>query len=404
MTQITTPSPSPALGQLSEDAARTPRQAATGRLVGVDLARGLAVFGMFAAHVGPDPSRGGVTGYLMELCYGRSSALFAVLAGVTLVIIAGRRTPRTGRDGRQACGKIVIRSLILLALGTALSMTGTSIDVILAYYGLCFLLALPFARLRANTLAAVAAVWALAGPQLLYAIQTQLHGSGWAQTIAAHDPVARLSGEDGVLELLFTGDYPALAWMPFVLAGMALGRLDLASAAVRIRLAVLGPALALLGYGGSWLAFRLFPGIVASTGAPQAWWSDTGGSPTGNTPAWLLVAAPHSETTLSILGNTGVAVTVVVAALAAMDHCPRLRRFAAPVIAVGSMSLTAYVLHIAAIGALGTEELPDNSALPVLLAFIVTVMVLAFTWSRFFQRGPLEHLLAGATKLARHIR
>jgi hypothetical protein len=38
-------------------------------------------------------------------------------------------------------------------------------------------------------------------------------------------------GGDGVLQLLFTGGYPAVTWMPFVFAGMALGRLDLTAVA-----------------------------------------------------------------------------------------------------------------------------------------------------------------------------
>ncbi|QYX83536.1 hypothetical protein [Streptomyces akebiae] len=32
----------------------------------MELARGLAVFGMYAAHLGPDPSEGGTTGFLVE--------------------------------------------------------------------------------------------------------------------------------------------------------------------------------------------------------------------------------------------------------------------------------------------------------------------------------------------------
>ncbi|MER8478640.1 hypothetical protein [Mesorhizobium sp. M1163] len=32
-------------------------RSAVDRLVGIDLARGLAVFGMYAAHVGPTPSK-----------------------------------------------------------------------------------------------------------------------------------------------------------------------------------------------------------------------------------------------------------------------------------------------------------------------------------------------------------
>ncbi|MGW3512840.1 DUF418 domain-containing protein, partial [Streptomyces sp. NPDC000994] len=134
----------------------------------------------------------------------------------------------------------------------------------------------------------------------------------------------------------------------------------------------------------------------------SVWWSDTAGYPSGDTPAWLWAASPHSETTLSILGNTGVAIMVVTACLAATDAFPRLQSLARPVIAVGSMSLTAYVGHLVAIRFLGIEELP-GLPLHVLLCFIAAAMVFATVWSRFQQRGPLEWLMAKATGLARHI-
>ncbi|MEU0841415.1 hypothetical protein ABZ370_18365 [Streptomyces sp. NPDC005962] len=66
------------------------------------------------------------------------------------------------------------------------------------------------------------------------------------------------------------------------------------------------------------------------------------------------------------------------------------------------MSLTAYVFHVVGIRMLGIEELP-GSPLRVLLGFFASVTVLAVVWSRFFRRGPLEYLLNGATKVARHL-
>ncbi|MCF1506662.1 DUF418 domain-containing protein [Streptomyces glomeratus] len=381
-----------------QSGARESARPSTGRLVGVDLARGLAVFGMFAAHVGPDPSRGGVVGFLMELAHGRSSALFALLAGFAVVLITGRQVPKTGRAGRQAVAKVIIRAVILLAVGSALTMSGTPVDVILAFYGLYFLLVLPLYRLGAGPLAALAAGTALVFPQLLYVLTPLVGGA------------PRAAGEpDGLVSLLFTGSYPALTWIPFVLAGMAVARLDLASAAVRARIAVTGVVLAVVGYAGSWLALHLVPGAldaIAASGsdgaALSAWWSDRAGYPTGDTAAWLLAASPHSETTLSIVANTGVAITVLAACLAAMDVLPRLRRAATPVIAVGSMSLSAYVAHLVAIRLLDIEELP-GSPLHVLLGFIVAVGVFATVWSRFFRRGPLEWLMSGATGIGRHI-
>ncbi|MGC0403580.1 putative membrane protein YeiB [Streptomyces sp. SAI-126] len=372
-----------------------------GRLIGLDLARGLAVFGMYAVHVGPAPSQGGVIGFLMELAQGRSSALFAVLAGFAVALITGRRTPKTGLAGRQAVAKVIIRAVILLALGTALTLTGTPVVPILAFYGLFFLLVLPLYRLGAKPLALIAAGWALVGPQLLYALKPVVGGRVFLSYGQA----------DGPVSLFFTGGYPALTWVPFVIAGMALARCDLAATSVRIRLALTGVALAVTGYGGSWLAVRLVPGAAeavrkAEEGPGMS--SVSSVSPDsigifGDAPAGMLASAPHSEATLSIIAATGVAILVITACLAAMDAFPRLRRLAKPVIAVGSMSLTAYVYHIVAIWLLDTE----TSAVPplhILLGLIASVTVLATLWSRFVKRGPLEWLMGRATGLARHIR
>ncbi|NGO08908.1 DUF418 domain-containing protein [Streptomyces sp. HC44] len=381
--------------------AREGEPPSTARLIGLDLARGLAVFGMYAVHVGPAPSQDGVIGFLMELAQGRSSALFAVLAGFAVALITGRRTPKTGPAGRQAVAKVAIRAVILLALGTALTMTGTPVVPILAFYGLFFLLVLPLYRLGAKPLAMIAVSWALVGPQLLYVLRPVVGGRAFPTVGEA----------DGIVSLFFTGGYPALTWVPFVVAGMAVARLDLAATAVRTRLALTGVALAVTGYGGSWLALRLVPGAAeavreAEGGSGMSSMSSSSPGSVGlfgDTPAGLLVASPHSEATLSIVGNTGVAILVITVCLAAVDAFPRLRRLAKPVIAVGSMSLTAYVFHIVAIWLLNTDE-ATVPPLYILLGFIASVTVLATVWSRFFQRGPLEWLMGRATQVARPIR
>lgn len=389
----------------------------TGRLIGIDLARGLAVLGMYSAHVGPDVTVGGPVGFLLETARGRSSALFALLAGFSLIIITGRPRPLTGRAGRQAVTRIAIRAVVLLVLGYALTALDTEVDVILSFYGLLFLAVLPLYRLRAATLALIAASGALILPQLLYAIRKSIEEGGWADAVIQADPLARITGTDGVVELLFTGEYPALAWAPFLIAGMAVARLDLTRPPIRARLALTGGALAVLGYGGSWLALHLVPHalttIASATGgssASSAWWSDMVGEPEKGTPlAWLLVAAPHSETTLSVLGNTGVALVVVAACLAVTDRMPHLTRLARPVSAVGAMALTAYVLHIVALWFLTdvwhVALVQDETmvALPVLLGFIGAAMLLATVWAHYFRRGPLEYLLHTATGPARYI-
>ncbi|MEU1418180.1 DUF418 domain-containing protein [Streptomyces sp. NPDC049097] len=409
--------PAPPVVPRPLEADRTRASAATpstGRLIGIDLARGLAVFGMYAAHVGPDVSVGGPVGFLLELARGRSSALFAVLAGFSLIIVMGRPQPRTGRSGRQAMARIVIRTVVLGVVGYALTALGTSIDVILSFYALLFLVVLPLYRLRAGALAFIAATGAVVMPLVLHATNASIDNGSWAQSVIEHDPLARVTGTDGIVELLFTGSYPVLTWVPFLVAGMALARLDLTRPGIRSRMALTGGGLALLGYGGSWLALHLVPhamtAVAAATdggSASAAWWSDTVGDPEGQTPlAWLLVAAPHSETTFSIVGNTGVVVMVVAACLTVAARLPRLTRMATPVASVGRMALTVYVLHIVALWFLThvwyvpLVEDETMAALPVLLGFIASAALVATVWARHFRRGPLEQLLHLATRPA----
>jgi uncharacterized membrane protein len=388
-----------------------------GRLVGVDLARALAVFGMFAVHVGPiEAAAGDVGGWLRSLSEGRASALFATLAGFSLMLIAGRFAPKTGLAGRQAKARIVIRAVILLAVGTALTMTAFGDAVILNSYAVYFLLALLLIRLRARTLAIIAAAVALVAPQVAFGLRALL-SEPILERINAYDPLERLCGV-GVLDLLVTGFYPAITWMAFVIAGMALGRLDLAAVAVQRRLAVLGPALIVLGYGTSWLALKVFGGSTPNRmpegkPSPDALADMMAGSgpPPGKgsfepDPWSLLAAQPHSGSTFDIIGSVGAAITVLLLAMVAVDRLPWLRRLAGPAIAVGTMSLTIYVAHILVIVALPGENAapPDANSTVLLLAFIVGAVVFAAVWSRFFRRGPLEYLLNSATKLAKAIR
>ncbi|MFB6720684.1 DUF418 domain-containing protein [Kribbella sp. NPDC056345] len=393
-----------------ETSAVPPPDPSTARLVGVDLARALAVFGMYTVHIGPPLSAThGVGHWVRYLADGRSSILFATLAGFSLMLIAGRREPKAGLAGRQAKARIAIRALILVVLGSAMAMAYGDV-VILAFYGVYFLLALPLVRLRARTLAIIAVVLAMVTPQLAFVLRWLLT-EPVQQIINTYDPLERISTV-GVLDLLLTGFYPTITWMPFVIAGMALGRLDLAARAVQRGLALLGPALIVVGYGTSLVvggrnALKSTAEAGSSSFSSGAAPMDIGSFEPQRTAGELLLAGPHSGTTFDIIGSLGVAITVIVCATVAMDRLPRLRRLAKPVIAVGTMSLTAYVGHFVAQSALSVPAGGGNgvqhSWVPLLL-FILGATVFAAIWSRFFRRGPLEYLLNLATKPAKYVR
>jgi uncharacterized membrane protein len=367
------------------------------RLTGIDVARCVAILGMFAAHIGPDPTDGGAASAL-EVFHGRSAALFALLAGISLALLSGRQTALRDRPYRQAIARIGARAVLVFVLGLWLVSLGTLLEVILPYYALYFLIALPLLRLPARRLALTAAVWAVAGPVLSFAVRSAL---GWNGPLTGLDDgeVPWLEPGRLLVDLFFTGAYPAATFMPFVLAGMALGRLDLRALSIRRWMIAGGAALAVVGYGGSWLLVHLggMQGPLTQAAAAlhhrssdplQRVLTDEAGTVPYNDVRWLAVAAPHSGTPFEVAGALGVALLVLGAAMLIASRWPRA---IAPLAATGSLALTVYVGQVVAVAA-GLAEVTDQEWVNLLL-FAVVAVLFCWWWKRFLGRGPLERAL-----------
>jgi uncharacterized membrane protein len=351
----------------------------TGRIAGLDLARGLAVLGMFAAHLWlgrdlePDPAS------WWALTNGRPSILFATLAGVSVALLTGRSTPPAGLDLTRARLRIFIRALWVFAIGWFLEELDTFVAVILGVYAVLFVLVLPFLRWPVRRLLLLAAFVAVAGPPLLVVLGQLLTDAG-----AADRQVARLT---------VTGVYPALLWIAFVLVGLAIGRLDLGSAPVRRRLAIAGTVAAVVGYGGGWLSTTLLAEGRASDGPEEGF-----GRPPGEWEiAWLTGAQPHSGTTFEIVGSTGVAVLVIVGCLVLADRLPAL---VAPAAAVGALALSVYTTHVVALRVLMDVAPEHAQGLRTWLWFAAAALLAAWLWRRLLGRGPLEWLLTWTSSRA----
>lgn len=393
-----------------------------GRLLGIDVARGLAIVGMFVVHLGLGWSLAdGPSNPLLPVVSGRAAALFAVLAGVSVALLSGGSTPKTGADMGVALWRVVIRGLCMLPVGTLLTMLETGPAIILSYYAVFFILAAPFMRERWKVVAGAAAVLAVVGPVSSFFLRKVLESGALAALVSwinAHDPLVVLSGE-GLVAFLLTGSYPALTWMPFVLAGLAIGRLRLETVRVQWVLTAVGTGIAVLAYSGSWLAMTgggrerldaaFHPQQVQDYGGGQSLIGTLRTGFAGTVPtdgwAWLLTAAPHSGTPFEVYGAGGVAI-------AALGTCLLVARYLSwvllPLAALGTLALTTYTGHILAIWVAdhallsGTplSWLTDNLAWSVLLGFLAG----ATLWRMFLRYGPLEGLLhVVSTAVARRI-
>ena len=363
-------------------------------MTGVDLARGLALLGMIAVHVFESSTDQGPTATGL-IASGRAAATFALVAGISVAFLSGGRRILHGRPRRAAAAGLAVRAAGIGAIGLLLGYAGSDLDLILAYYAVFFLCAIPLIGLPPRALAALSATLVLVSPVLLVeAARLGLPDSGTGEPTFGTlftDPVGLLS------QILFTGVYPAVAYMAYICAGLAIGRLDLTSRRLAVRLFGGGIALVVAAQAVSHiLLYQLgdLDRLVAATGDDAVtllWDPDQGTS-------WdyLALAAPHANTQLDLVNTLG-------SAMAVLGACLLLTRIAAvdgllrPVRAAGAMTLTLYSAHALVI-ATGVFE---DQQLALYALLVAGALVWATLWRRWRPQGPLEELVGRAAGRAR---
>jgi uncharacterized membrane protein YeiB len=389
------------------------RTATSRRIPGVDAARGIALLGMIATHlmllVSPDGTEPTAVGLLFA---GKSSALFATLAGVGLALLTGgagsRRAPhqlaRLGWDRRQ----VAVRAGLLFVVGLACGSLDTNVAVILAHYALLFAAALPFLHLGARALAGWAAGWLLLSP-----VAASLLSAAMQSAVGAADYLDRwrlwhnptlldLIAQPGLLvwDLLFTGYYPVLQWLGYVLFGLFLGRLRLDRRRVSGALAAGGAVLAATAFLVS-RGLQSLPGVLESIAAgtgigPARLEAEllTGASISTESiqaePVWFTLATPHSGAPLDLLLTCGTSAMVLgVCQLLCTVGRGVLTYPLMPLIGAGAMTLTLYVGHLVALDVLESVT-AGWPRLGLLIAYWVGCLVAGTIWRGFGWRGPLE--------------
>lgn len=374
---------------MTAEAATTARDR---RLVGVDVARTVALLGMIATHVLDGRTASGDLTLTQELAGGRASALFAVLAGVSLALVSGGSEPRHGRALRRTMLGVAARAVLVAGLGLALGGLDTGLAIILTYYGVLFLLALPFLGLRAPVLAALAVGWVVVMPVVSHLVRPELPDRNYDSP-----DFSRLSEPGPLLaDLILSGYYPALPWMAYLLVGLALGRIDLRGRRVPGRLVVGGLCLAVLATATSRLCTAL-PEVRAALQPQRVLTNDQllailadsqhGSTPTGGPWQWLLVVSPHSATPFDLAQTIGSALVVLGLALALAAVLPRPGRTVLVLLAgAGTIPLTLYTLHVVMrTSAVWPAEEPDTFGWHV-----AVVLGVGAVFALLGRRGPLE--------------
>ncbi|WP_370288090.1 heparan-alpha-glucosaminide N-acetyltransferase domain-containing protein [Nocardioides sp.] len=367
-----------------------------GRLVGIDLARTLALVGMIATHVIAARDAADEVTLAHQIASGRASALFAVLAGLSMALVSGGRRPLAAGELRRARLGLAARAVLIGALGLALGDLDTGLAVILPAYALLFLLALPFLGLAARPLLVIAAVWVVAAPALSQVVRPLLPERSYENPMFAD-----LASPGRLLaDLLFTGYYPAAAWLAYLLVGLALGRLDLRGLRTPLLLATIGSGAAITAFAISRLATSLASvrEAIIPTAGPVSEASvldiladnQFGSTPTGGSWAWLLVVSPHSATPLDLAHTIGTSVAVIGLCLALAHLWPRrIRPLLVLLAGAGAAPLTCYVIHLL----MRTPEVPPAEVPGVLGVHLGVVLGVGAVIALSGRRGPLESVV-----------
>ena len=381
-----------------------------GRLIGLDVARGIALLAMMVTHIFALGDEAGMPTWAAVFA-GRASALFAVLAGCSLVLSTRSRLAVSGRL-RDAAPSVLIRAAAIVLIGLCLGSISGLLAVILVNYGIMFALALFFLRLRAGALFAIAGVWMVLSPIV----------SMWVRSTFLLEPSYLPMGffdlaTPGTMltDLFLTGYYPVLQWLSYILLGMAVAKLDIGRHLLALFTAGLG--LFVVGRGVSWILLNVFGGDAALVAVSEMWGTDlTAALFTGSygvTPAtswwWLAIAGPHSGTPFDLLSTGGTAVMTIAVCQAAALLLGRRSWLLAPLSAPGSMPLSVYSAHVVLLE-ITRRQIVGNpmevSATPgeQTLEFVIhalTFVLLPLLWKlAISSRGPLEGGIAGIIRAA----
>lgn len=350
------------------------------RLVGLDLARSLAIMGMvlvnFKVTMGAGESGPEWLHFAVALFDGRAAALFVVLAGIG-ASLASRRARESGDVDAKRVARIKLakRAGFLFLVGWLFFPIWPA--DILHFYGVYLAIGavLLFASNRTLWIVAISAMIVSLG--LLVSLDPF---ENWNLTTLAYQGLFTFEGF--FRNLFFDGFHPVLPWIAFYLFGMWLGRTNLADPAWRATLAIRAGLIVVVSEAIAFFAL-----------GPRG--SDLSGL-NEESARFLFSTDPLPPFPLYLAAGAGTAVLIIVLALWIGEKASS--KLIEPLVSTGQLAMTIYVGHVVVgMGVLQTLGLLyDQSLIWVVVSstiFNLLAILGAWIWRKRFARGPLEALM-----------
>lgn len=350
------------------------------RIIGFDLARAYALFGMFIVNFntvfGSHANHDGLSGFL-NLFNGNSSTLFVILAGMGVALMSNRQ--HYDEIEKKNIKSIVLkRSWFLFSIGLLL-YTWWPADILHFYGGYMHVAAfLLFVPKRWYLVSAVLAI--ITWHVLFFIIPFE---SGWDFTILQYIDFWTIPGF--IRNTFYNGWNPIFPWIAYFLLGMWLGRLNWNDKALKIKIFVMAEIIYLATEGLRYLAEN----------------SDL------SSDVKIYLTADYLPPTLPFMLSTASLSSVILVCTFWIGEKINHTRFASILANTGRMTFTHYILSLTIgmivlallSGKTYTGAITDQSPLSPLVILIYSVcyfgaaVLFSTLWSARFKNGPFEMLV-----------
>lgn len=350
------------------------------RIIGIDVARALAVIGMIIVNykIVFGSSGGEFLKVFVGLFEGKAAATFVTLAGVGLGIMSNSAILDKNEERlRTIRVKIIKRAIVLFVLGLSYIVIWPA--DILHFYAGYLLLALIVLQANRNTILLAALALIFLFPVLM---EFMSFDAGWNFDTLEYSGFWTVNGF--LRNFLFNGFHPVIPWASFLLFGLWWGRLNLRNPFV-IRRSII-------------VSFMVFSGIqllslvlIELLGGENL--------EVKKELNFVLGTSPMPPFPIYMLSGMSVSVFIISSCIYFARKAPGhiLIRMLSE---TGKMALTFYVFHVV----IGIVVIEVFSSTPLgkfsiefsfyyALLFSFFCIVFANVWFRFFSVGPFEWMM-----------
>jgi len=350
----------------------------TQRVRGFDIARALAIFGMVIVNfrIAMEANQGNeILLWFVSLFEGRASALFVIVAGVSITFLTKKQRCSTNDySALQIRLDLCKRGALLIVVGLAYTLVWEA--DILHFYGAYFFIAAVIFTTTNRKLILISSAIVFVFPMLLVFFDYE---QGWDWSTYSYKDF--WSFHAMFRRVFFNGFHPVFPWSAFLIFGMWLGRQDLSSNRVKRKLMFYSVV--------TWFLTELIFGFLVEALKNE-----------------VSVGLSHEDIE-SIFGTTmmlpmpqyvlaagSCAVFVIVNCLyLAEKFCQS--KLLLYLYQTGKLSLTLYVAHIVfglgildLFGYLGDQ--PIHFSFFSAIFFCIVAIVFSVVWLKYFELGPLE--------------